>query len=115
MLESVVSELPEGLAWPSTRIGERIAAGADGSASWMDAAGGFDVLEGLQPRQRRCRGFCGWLKVETSREADWERGTVAEFEVEFADCMDRCNRRRIKASLGGMSLCNYRESLGLAA
>ena len=48
-------------------------------------------------------------------DRDWRGVTIEEFMERIGKHIERCNAKRVKRSLGGMSPMDYRRSLGLAA
>jgi len=59
------------------------------------------------------KGFFGRLKTELFYPRDWKAITIEQFVAEVDAYIRWCNERRIKISLGSLSLLEYRKSLGL--
>ena len=71
--------------------------------------------KGCPPDNSACEGFFGRMKNEFFYYRDW-RGTDYEVFVSLLNgFITYYNEGRIKKSLGWMSPCQYRQSLGLAA
>jgi len=71
--------------------------------------------KGCSPDNSAMEGFFGRLKVELFYGRDWSGFTTEEFMDAVDDYIHWYNEKRIKASLGGMSPLQYRQSLGLTA
>ena len=71
--------------------------------------------EGYSPDNAACEGFFGRLKTELFYPQSWMSTPIEQF-VETLDSYIRWyNEKRIKISLGFLSLIEHRRSLGLAA
>ena len=67
------------------------------------------------PDNSACEGFFGRLKNKFFHYRDWRGVDYDAFVAMLDEYIVDCNTRRIKRSLGWMSLVKYRRSLGLAA
>lgn len=71
--------------------------------------------KGCSPDNSACEGFFGRMKNEMFYGRTWQNVSITEFIQEIENYMNWYKDRRIKVSLGGMSLTEYRKSLGLDA
>lgn len=71
--------------------------------------------KGCSPDNAACEGFFGRMKNEMYYGYGWEKRTVAELMDAIDEYIDWYNNVRIKMSLGGMSIMEYRRSQGLVA
>lgn len=60
------------------------------------------------------KGFFGHLKTKMLYGYKWEECSIEEFVQEVDDYMHWYCRDRIKLTLGGLSLLDYRRSIGVA-
>lgn len=56
------------------------------------------------PDNSACEGFFGRLKNEVFYNRSWDKVSINEFINELDDCIHWYAEKRIKLSLGGMSL-----------
>ena len=70
--------------------------------------------KGCSPDNSACEGLFGSLKNEMIYSRKWENITLPEFMSILNDYLVWYNEKRIKVSLGNMSLLEYRRSLGIA-
>ena len=71
--------------------------------------------KGCSPDNAAMEGFFGRLKNEFFYHRDWRGVTMDEFMALLDSCLRHYNEWRPKESLGWLSPCQYRRSLGLAA
>ena len=69
--------------------------------------------KGCSPDNAACEGFFGRLKNEMSYPRDWQSITIEQFIKAMHDYIVWYNEKRIKISLGSLSLIEYRKTLGL--
>lgn len=69
--------------------------------------------KGCSPDNAACEGFFGRLKNEMFYPWDWKSTTIEVFIRAVHEYISWYNDKRIKMSLGSLSLIEYRESLGL--
>jgi transposase InsO family protein len=72
------------------------------------------IQQGCSPDNSACEGFFGRLKNEMFYGKSWEGFSLAQFMASLDSYMQWYKEKRIKVSLGGLSLLEYREALGLA-
>jgi hypothetical protein len=66
------------------------------------------------PGQRSLRRIFGPRKDRDVYNRSWNGVSISEFIDVLDEHLVLCNKKRIKLSLGAMSLVEYRENLGLA-
>ena len=71
--------------------------------------------KGCSPDNAACEGFFGRMKNEMYHGFGWEKRTAAELMAAIDEYIYWYNTKRIKMSLSGMSIVEYRRSLGIAA
>lgn len=72
-------------------------------------------MKGCSPDNAACAGFFGRLKNEFFYGESWIDMSVGKF-IELLDAyLEWYNNRRIKLSLGGVSIMKYRESMNFVA
>ena len=69
--------------------------------------------KGCSPDNSACEGFFGRMKNEMFYGRTWQNVNITEFIQEIENYMNWYKDKQIKVSLGGMSLTEYRKSLGL--
>ena len=69
--------------------------------------------KGCSPDNAACEGLFGRLKNELFYYRDWTGIKMSEFIDTLNEYLIWYNKKRIKTSLGNMSLWEYRQSLGL--
>jgi len=71
--------------------------------------------KGCSPDNSACEGFFGRMKNEMFYGLSWANVSIDDFIRRVNDYMTWYREKRIKVSLGGMSLTEHRRSFGLHA
>lgn len=81
---------------------------------WVEALNGKDIVRSMSRKGKSgdnaaCEGFFGRMKTEMYYERKWK--SSKELEQAIDDYIDFYNNRRIKMSLGGVTIKGHREML----
>jgi len=87
---------------------------------WIDRMDNNNLIrsmskKGCSPDNAACEGFFGRLKNEFFYGESWIDVSVGKFIELLDEYLEWYNNKRIKLSLGGVSIMKYRESMNFAA
>jgi len=71
--------------------------------------------KGCSPDNAACEGFFGRLKNEFFYGESWIDVSIGDFIEQLDEYLEWYNYKRIKLSLGGISIMKYRESMNFVA
>lgn len=71
--------------------------------------------KGCSPYNAACEGFFGRLKNEFYYGESWIDVSVGDFVEQLDEYLEWYNHKRIKLSLGGVSMMKYRQSMNFVA
>ena len=115
MLDGVIAKLPDG-CYPAVHPDRGCHYRWPGWIQRMKEAGLTRSMskKGCSPDNAACKGFFGRLKNKMFYGRSWVGVSPDDFAQELDDYINWYNCKRIKLSLGGLSLIEYRQRLGCA-